>query len=154
MSDENLLELTRRETAELRLAEQLRAALKQRAAFELEVLNSRDHAMGRAAEIGELRYRLVKQAALYERRQSDFAVHDANHRSHIARLEAAMSTLAVHDANHRSHIARLEAAMSTHEREVASLEREVASLRNSTTWRLGRLLMSPVRAVKRLLRRS
>lgn len=146
MSDENLLEHTRRETAELRLAnelliarENLRQALEQRAAFELEVLNSRDHAIGRAAEIGELRYRLVKQAALYEQRQAlaraDFAVHDANHRAHIARLEAALAEVAPCRA-----------------REV--LDREIATLRSSSTWRLGRLLMSPVRVLKRLLRRA
>ncbi len=136
MSDENLLEHTRRETAELRLAEQLRAALEQRAAFELEVLNSRDHAIGRAAEIGELRYRLVKQAAVYEHRLSDAATHDANHRAHIARLEAALA-----------EVGRRAARAET-------LEREIAALRSSSTWRLGRLLMSPVRAVKRLLRRA
>ncbi len=147
MSDENLLEHTRRETAELRLKnellitqERLRQALEQRAAFELEVLNSRDHAIGRAAEIGELRYRLVKQAALYEHRrtldQADFAVHDANHRAHIARLEAAVA-----------EVGRRASRAET-------LEREIAALRSSSTWRLGRLLMSPVRAVKRLLRRA
>jgi len=136
VSDENLLEHTRRETAELRLAEQLRAALEQRAAFELEVLNSRDHAIGRAAEIGELRYRLVKQAAVYEHRLSDAATHDANHRAHIARLEAALA-----------EVGRRAARAET-------LEREIAALRSSSTWRLGRLLMSPVRAVKRLLRRA
>lgn len=118
MSDENLLEHTRRETAELRLAnelliarENLRQALEQRAAFELEVLNSRDHAIGRAAEIGELRYRLVKQAALYEQRQAlaraDFAVHDANHRAHIARLEAALAEVAAVPRAPRCSIARL-----------------------------------------------
>jgi len=147
VSDENLLEHTRRETAELRLKnelliaqERLRQALEQRAAFELEVLNSRDHAIGRAAEIGELRYRLVKQAALYEHRrtldQADFAVHDANHRAHIARLEAAVA-----------EVGRRASRAET-------LEREIAALRSSSTWRLGRLLMSPVRAVKRLLRRA
>lgn len=147
MSDENLLEHTRRETAELRLKnellitqEHLRQALEQRAAFELEVLNSRDHAIGRAAEIGELRYRLVKQAAVYEHRhsvaQADSAVHDANHRAHIARLEAALA-----------EVGRRAARAET-------LERDIAALRSSSTWRLGRLLMSPVRAVKRLLRRA
>ena len=136
MSDENLLKHTRRETAELRLAEQLRAALEQRAALELEVLNSRDHAIGRAAEIGELRYRLVKQAAVYEHRLSDAATHDANHRAHIARLETAVA-----------EVGRRASRAET-------LEREIAALRSSSTWRLGRLLMSPVRAVKRLLRRA
>ena len=136
MSDENLLEHTRQETAELRLAERLRIALEQRAAFELEVLNSRDHAIGRAAEIGELRYRLVKQAAVYEHRLLDAATHDANHRAHIARLETALA-----------EVGRRAARAET-------LEREIAALRSSSTWRLGRLLMSPVRAVKRLLRRA
>ena len=136
VGDENLLEHTRRETAELRLSnelliarENLRQAQEQRAAFELEVLNSRDHAIGRAAEIGELRYRFGLARA-------EFAVHDANHRAHIARLEAAVA-----------EVGRRAARAET-------LEREVATLRSSSTWRLGRMLMSPVRAVKRLLRRA
>jgi len=131
----------------LRLGNELRRAREalldaqaQRASFELEVLNSRDHAVGQAAHIGELRYRLLKQAAGYEMRLQQAAQHQL-----------------IHDKNHRDHIARLEAALAESSRTAAqteALRRELTATRNSTTWKLGRVLMFPVRAVKRLLRRG
>jgi hypothetical protein len=117
------------EALELRLAAELRAVRAQRAALELEVLNSRDFAIGQAAEIGTLRFELEKQA----------------------------STAAVHDTNHREHIARLEDALRDVTRRAAqadALQDQLATLRASTTWRLGRALMLPIRVAKRLLRRG
>jgi hypothetical protein len=147
VSDESLVDAVRRDAAELRLRnelriikEELRQVQEHRAAFELEVLNSRDYAVGQAVQIGELRFRLIKQAAVYEGRirqlQSDYLVHETNHRQHIARLEAALNEAA--------------SVAASAER----LRREIADLRSSATWRLGRLLLLPVRVVKRLLRRG
>jgi len=72
----------------IRLTNELRLANERLAALELEVLNSRDHAIGRATEVGELRHRLLAQAAMYERRLSEarqtHATHDVNH-GHISR---------------------------------------------------------------------
>ena len=147
VSDESLVDAVRRDAAELRLRnelriikEELRQVQEHRAAFELEVLNSRDYAVGQAVQIGELRFRLIKQAAVYERHlqqlQSDHFVHDVNHRQHIARLEAALNEAASVAAS------------------ADRLRREIADLRSSATWRLGRLLLLPVRVVKRLLRRG
>jgi hypothetical protein len=34
------------------------------------------------------------------------------------------------------------------------LEHEISQLRGSTTWRVGRLVMTPARVIRRLLRRS
>jgi hypothetical protein len=124
------------EALELRLATELRAVRAQRAALELEVLNSRDFAIGQAAYIGQLRYQLVQQAAMYERRLDDAIVHDTNHREHIARLEDSLRDVTRRAAH------------------TDALQHQLAALRASTTWRLGRALMLPVRMAKRLLRRG
>ena len=128
----------------VRLTSQLRMVTEQLAVLELEVLNSRDHAIGRANEIGELRHRLVAQAATYERRlhdaQAAHEVHDSNHRAHISQLEAALATA--------STAARVESRRAT-----AAIA-ELADVRQSFTWRIGRLLMLPVRLAKRLIRRA
>lgn len=116
VSDESLLDTARRDAQLLRLTYELRNAQEalqlaqaQRAAFELDVLNSRDFAVGQAATIGELRYRAASQSA-----------------NQIARLEAAL----------------------------AAVRQELAAVRASTTWKLGRILMFPVRTAKRILRRG
>jgi hypothetical protein len=147
VSDESLVDAARRDAELLRLANELRRvretlqhARAERASFELEVLNSRDFAVGQAANIGELRYRLLKQAANYE-----------------MRLHQAQQHQLIHDKNHREHIARLESALAESARAAAQvdvLRRELTATRSSTTWRLGRVLMFPVRVVKRLLRRG
>jgi hypothetical protein len=127
VSDDALLDAAIRDAAELRLSTALRAALEQKAAFELEVLNARDYAAAQAAIIGELRYRLESSAQIHQ-------LHDKNHREHIERLEAALR----------------EASKAAHQAE--GLRRQIASMRGSSTWRLGRVIMLPVRAVKRLMR--
>lgn len=136
VSDDVSYETTRHEAENARLVLELRRALEQRAMFELEVLNSRDHAIGQAAQIGELRHRLVKQAANLEMRRHEFTVHSENHLAHISRLEAALAE------------ATRAAAL------VEGLRRELAATRASTTWKIGRIVTMPARALKRLLRRS
>lgn len=136
VSDDVSYETTRHEAENARLVLELRRALEQRAMFELEVLNSRDHAIGQAAKIGELRHRLVKQAANLEMRRHEFTVHSENHLAHISRLEAALAE------------ATRAAAL------VEGLRRELAATRASTTWKIGRIVTMPARALKRLLRRS
>ena len=135
MSDDVFDDTARREAEIARLALELRRALEQRAMFELEVLNSRDHAIGQAAQIGELRHRLIKQAASLEMRRHEFAVHSANHLAHISRLEAALA-----EATRAAALAE-------------GLHRELAATRGSTTWKIGRTITMPARALKRLLRR-
>ena len=124
---------------ELSLINQLRLAHRRLRVLELEVLNYRDHALGRAAEIGEWRYRLIRQAAVYEQQLHDQGTHEANHKAHIARLETA-----------------LQAAGRTMQQNFSGageLRRELDALRASTTWRLGRLLMLPIRILRRVVRR-
>ena len=128
MSDDALLDAAVRDATELRLTTALRAALEQKAAFELEVLNARDHAAAQAAMIGELRYQM--------RFAREWEIHDKNHREHIARLEEALR-LATPGAN-----------------QADALRREIAAMKNSSTWKAGRLVLRPVRVMKRMLRRG
>lgn len=123
-----------------RLSQELRRALEQRAAYELEVLNARDHAISQAAHIGELRHRLIKQAAALELRHHEFEIHTGNYRAHIARLEAAL--------------AEASRGATRAEKLRGVLETELVAIRASATWKAGRIVMSPVRLLKRLLRRS
>lgn len=136
VSDESLVEAVRRDAIELRLNTELRVVRAERAAMELEVLNSRDFAVGQAVQIGELRHRLIKQAAGLELRRHEFEIHETNYRQHIARLEAAL--------------AEATSAAAQADR----FRRELVDLRASATWRLGRFLLLPIRAMKRLLRRG
>jgi len=102
------------------------------AALELEVLNSKDHAYDQSEVVGQLRHQSALQASLYEQRARELAIHAANRVAHIARLEVALAT------------ARQE------RRDAEQLRQELRALRASTTWRLGRLALLPVRVAKRL----
>ena len=109
----------------VRLQLQLQHALHRCAELELQVLNSRDYALGQAAEIGGLRLQI-------EHHVTD----DKNHRAHIARLESALA-----EANKRA------STLETN-------RRELVALRSSTTWKIGHSFMLPIRLLKRLTRRS
>lgn len=128
MSDDSILDAAVRDAVELRLTTALRAALEQKAAFELEVLNARDHAAAQAAIIGELRHEL--------RFAREWEIHDSNHRNHIARLEEALRN-ATREANRTD-----------------ALRREIAAMKQSRTWKVGRMVLRPVRALKRLRQRG
>ena len=124
---------------ELSLINQLRLAHQRQTVLELEVLNSRDHALGRAAEIGEWRYRLIRQAAVYEQWLHDQGTDEANHKAHITRLESTLQAAG--------------RAMQQNFSGAGELRRELDALRNSTTWRLGRMLMLPIRSLRRVIGR-
>ncbi len=109
---------------------------RQAAEIELQVLNSRDHALGQAAEIGALRFRIGKQAATFEQRLQDLSIHIANHLAHISRLESAHM-----EANQRANVLEVQ-------------RQELLALRSSTTWKIGRFIMLPVRMLKRLTHRG
>lgn len=89
--------MERQEVIELRLANELRIARTRQAALELEILNARDHTIGRAAELATTRHEL---------------------------------------------------AVARHQ--LAALRHELTAVRSSTTWKLGRFLMLPIRILRRL----
>lgn len=133
MSDTAPLTDFAREATVIRLTNELRLTNERLAALELEVLNSRDHAIGRATEVGELRHRLLAQSQAH-------ATDDTNHRAHIARLEEALVTAS--------------AATRDAQRSAASTHAELTRTKASFTWKLGRTMMWPVRVLKRLVRRA
>ena len=101
------------------------------------IMQLRDFAIGEAAKSGEMRVRL--QTKEYELAAALTVNHEKN----------------LHIQNHLAHIARLEQAMAasvTHTEELALRSAELDRVYASRTWKLGRLLMLPVRVVKRLLR--
>ena len=89
--------MEQQEVIELRLANQLRIAQARQAALELEILNARDHTIGRSAELATTQHEL---------------------------------------------------AVVRHQ--LAALRHELTAVRSSTTWKLGRFLMLPIRILRRL----
>lgn len=125
MSDDSVVDSTFRDDAARREAAEIRPLRARNAELELEVLKVRDWAAAQGAHLGDLRHQLE-----------------------VARL---------HDTNHRAHIARLEAALADAlkgGRRADRLRREVEEMRASATWRVGRIVLTPVRALKRLTRRG
>ena len=98
--------------------------------LEMQLLHSRDFAIGAIAEAGESRVRLVD----LDRRLVAAETHATNHVAHIARLEEAL-----HHALRERDVARSRAG-------------EAARMRSSATWRIGRLVMLPVRVLRRIAR--
>jgi len=101
--------------------------------LELALLQSRDFAIGAAAEAGET----PKYRAMYvdsQKQLGDANAHIASHLAHIQRLEAALS-----DA------LKLESVNK-------NLHRQINDLKTSATWRIGKLVMTPLRVIKRIFR--
>ena len=96
--------MEQQEVIELRLANELRIAQARQAALELEILNARDHTIGRAAELATTQHELA--------------------------------------------VARHQLAVARHQ--LAALRHELTAVRSSTTWKLGRFLMLPIRILRRL----
>lgn len=105
--------------------------------LEMQLLHSRDFAIGAIAEAGESRFVIAGRDAIIaalDRRAIDAETHVAHHVAHIARLEEAMREL-------RRMLRRADARA-----------KEADAMRSSTTWRIGRLVMLPVRVLRRIAR--
>jgi hypothetical protein len=105
--------------------------------LELALLQSRDFAIGAAAEASEIpiiRAKFQNQFAESERQLADANEHVKSHVAHIQRLEAALS-----DA------LKLESVNK-------NLHRQINDLKTSATWRIGKLVMTPLRVIKRIFR--
>jgi hypothetical protein len=125
VSSDRISESLQRDESIVRLQLQLQHALHRCAELELQVLNSRDHALIQAAELGGLKFKRER-----------FIIDDKNHRAHIARLESALA-----EANKRANTLETD-------------RRELVALRSSTTWKIGHSFMLPIRLLKRLARHS
>jgi len=101
--------------------------------LELALLQSRDFAIGAAAEAGEApayRARYVES----ERKLGDANEHIKSHLTHIARLEQALADLLKFEKINKD------------------LRTQIETLHNSATWRIGRKVMLPIRIIKRIVK--
>jgi len=113
--------------------------------LELSLLHSRDFAIGAAAEMGEARAEAQKNLAIYmaryiesERQLGDANTHIQSHLSHIQRLENALVN-ALRDLPKTQKINQ-------------DLLQQIVILRKSVTWRIGRLIMLPIRILKKIIK--
>ena len=105
--------------------------------LELALLQSRDFAIGAAAEASEIpiiRAKFQNQFAESERQLTDANEHIKSHVAHIARLEQLVADLL-----------KLEKVNK-------DLRTQMNHLKISVTWRVGRLIMLPIRIVKRIVK--
>jgi hypothetical protein len=101
--------------------------------LELALLQSRDFAIGAAAEASEtpiIRAMYVES----ERRLGDANEHIKSHLAHIARLEHALADLLKFEKINKD------------------LRTQIETLHNSATWRIGRKVMLPIRIIKRIVK--
>ena len=107
--------------------------------LQLRLFETRDFAIGASARAGEMQARLTTKEL--ELANALTVSHEKN----------------IHIENHLAHIARLEAALAAVEpqiRDLRSRAEQLDRVYTSVTWRLGRLLMLPVRLIRRILKRS
>ena len=109
--------------------------------LELALLQSRDFAIGAAAEASEIpiirakfQTKFQNQFAESERQLADANEHIKSHVAHIQRLEQLVADLL-----------KLEKVNK-------DLRTQMNHLKISVTWRVGRLIMLPIRIVKRIVR--
>ncbi|MFM9003717.1 MAG: hypothetical protein ACKOKA_08970 [Acidimicrobiaceae bacterium] len=101
--------------------------------LELALLQSRDFAIGAAAEASEapiIRAMYVES----ERKLGDANEHIKSHLAHIARLEQALADLLKLEKTNKE------------------LRTQIETLHNSATWRIGRKVMLPIRIIKRIVK--
>jgi hypothetical protein len=101
--------------------------------LELALLQSRDFAIGAAAEASEapiIRAMYVES----ERKLGDANEHIKSHLAHIARLEQALADLLKIEKTNKE------------------LRIQIESVHNSATWRIGRKVMLPIRIIKRIVK--
>ena len=105
--------------------------------LELSLLHSRDFAIGAAAEMGEARAEAQKNLAMYiesERQLGDANTHIQSHLSHIQRLVDALQDLPKIQKINQDFLL------------------QIVNLRKSATWRIGRLIMLPIRILKKIIK--
>lgn len=112
----------------LLLHNKLHAAEEKIMQLELALLQSRDFSIGTAAELGEMR---VGHNTIIEKLK-DANIHIKSHLAHIKRLEEAMVELNRAGAFHAARSAELDRVY------------------NSTSWRIGRLIMIPIRILRKI----
>lgn len=116
-----------------RLNDELQAAEGRIMQLELALLQSRDFAIGAAAEASEIPILRAKFAES-QRLLADANEHIRSHLAHIARLEELVADLLKLEATNKA------------------LRAQIEGLRSSASWRIGRAVLLPLRIIKRILR--
>jgi hypothetical protein len=101
--------------------------------LELALMQSRDFAIGSAAQAGEAVANLNKFLHLKDLLKTA-NIHIENHEKHIARLEATLSEVGRANEVHRAKSKQLDLVYE------------------SASWKIGRFFMLPIRAIKRIAR--
>ncbi len=101
--------------------------------LELALLQSRDFAIGAASEAGEAPAYLAMFVDS-QKQLGDANAHIASHLAHIQRLEAALNNALKMESTNKN------------------LHRQINDLKTSATWRIGKLLLTPLRVIKRIIR--
>ena len=101
--------------------------------LELALLQSRDFAIGAAAEASEAPI-VRKMYVESERKLGDANEHIKSHLAHIARLEQALADLLKIEKTNKE------------------LRTQIEALHTSATWRIGRKVMLPIRIIKRIVK--
>lgn len=101
--------------------------------LELALMQSRDFAIGSAAQAGEALANLTKLHHLQDLLK-DANTHIENHQKHIQRLETTLVEVGKANEVHRARSKQLDLVY------------------DSTSWKIGRFLMLPVRILKRITR--
>lgn len=105
--------------------------------LELALLQSRDFAMGAAAEANSEEKQSPIIRAMYiesQRQLGDANAHITSHLAHIARLEEVLIDLSkLHQVN-------------------KDLRSQIQQMNSSITWRIGKLIMTPIRVLKRIFK--
>ena len=98
--------------------------------LELALMQSRDFAIGSAAQAGEAVANMNKFLHLKDL----LKIHIENHEKHIARLEATLGEVGRANEVHRAKSKQLDLVYE------------------SASWKIGRFFMLPIRAIKRIAR--
>jgi hypothetical protein len=101
--------------------------------LELALMQSRDFAIGSAAQAGEAVANMNKFLHLKDLLKTA-NIHIENHEKHIARLEATLGEVGRANDVHRAKSKQLDLVYE------------------SASWKIGRFFMLPIRAIKRIAR--
>ena len=119
------------ELTQLRI--QLQKAEEKIMLLELALMQSRDFAIGSAAQAGEAIANLQKLSHVQDLLK-DANTHIENHEKHIERLEATLGEVARANEVHHAKSKQLDLVYE------------------STSWKIGRFFMLPIRILKRIAR--
>jgi hypothetical protein len=122
---------------------ELEEASRERLLTEIGVLKDSLQQVHATSRVGELESELISS-----REQALQAQHEL-----LAARDYAMGA-AAHAGEQQAQFSAQSAQLAAAQERVAFLSKHINRMRNSTTWKLGRIAMLPVRVANRILRRS